>query len=423
MKKIVSIIALQLMTYSCFSQIVRNENAGFAIHPGHTAAQPDHWTFIWQNNDCYAFNNPWAPGGPVDNDVPGWTISHGHPLVSHISDATCMGLEYSLEDGCGHGIAATYKFQAGISYSVIIGFCPDDPIKKTDFTKGSLQIKMTKTHPGGRNMIYCCDPVPYTPISQPVGTVTNSNFNRAYNRFDFTASQNFDFLMVYPEQYLPGNKTRAYINFVNIYRNGCIPEKYITGNFIPDENYTYYENLYAGSIHGGPTLTAVDPSKRVDFVAKDKILIQNNFYASAFDGNYFVAQIYKNLCGVPAPPQQKTTEESENISDIKNDLLSSPTQLSSFGMQKDNFIAKETSLGLSTVYPNPNGGSFKLQIPFSDNCELTIVNMIGTVVYKTILKGESTKQIQMDDKLPVGNYTIYVKGENFNHVEKLVITK
>ncbi len=244
MKKIVLIIALQLLAYSSFSQMVRNENAGFAIHPGHTAAQPDHWTFIWQNNDCYAFDPP----PQVTGDVPGWTVSHGHPLPRHNSDVACMGLEHNLEANCGHGVAAIYHFEQGQHYKVILGFCPDVPGAVTDLSHGDVKLRLTQSHPNGRTFNQCCDAIPNPPNSWDLGFISSRDLagGRQF-QFTFQADKDYDYLMVFPEQSLSGvSPTRAIIQFVNVYQF-CEENKTVIGDYISNEHNDFYQNIYARS--------------------------------------------------------------------------------------------------------------------------------------------------------------------------------
>jgi hypothetical protein len=75
------------------------------------------------------------------------------------------------------------------------------------------------------------------------------------------------------------------------------------------------------------------------------------------------------------------------------------------------------------IHPNPTTGSFTIQLPVAEDCEVRITNIMGATVYQSSMKGEQKKQIQLDGGLPAGNYTLQLRGKTINHIEKLVLTK
>jgi len=77
-----------------------------------------------------------------------------------------------------------------------------------------------------------------------------------------------------------------------------------------------------------------------------------------------------------------------------------------------------------SIYPNPNSGSFTLNLDVNDEVVIKMVNAIGEVVYlseKVTLNGQFIQTIELD--LPNGVYYFKVEGNSTNLVEKIVISK
>lgn len=79
--------------------------------------------------------------------------------------------------------------------------------------------------------------------------------------------------------------------------------------------------------------------------------------------------------------------------------------------------------GYISIYPNPNNGTFTISIPEGGDYDMKVVSIVGVTVYETRLKDERKREIQLEDKLPPGNYTVHLIGKDVNYIEKLVIVK
>ncbi len=77
-----------------------------------------------------------------------------------------------------------------------------------------------------------------------------------------------------------------------------------------------------------------------------------------------------------------------------------------------------------SIYPNPNSGSFTLNLDVNDEVVIKMVNALGEVFYlseKINLNGQTIKTIELD--LPNGIYYFKVEGNRTNLIEKIVISK
>lgn len=95
-------------------------------------------------------------------------------------------------------------------------------------------------------------------------------------------------------------------------------------------------------------------------------------------------------------------------------------------MQKSQQLKKKSSISnLSniTIHPNPTTGQLNITMPAPGDYDVKITNMLGVVVYQGKLKDEQHKQIQLENNLPSGNYTVQITGKEVNHIEKITLTR
>ena len=76
-----------------------------------------------------------------------------------------------------------------------------------------------------------------------------------------------------------------------------------------------------------------------------------------------------------------------------------------------------------SITPNPTTGQLNITMPAQGDYEIKITNMLGVVVYQGKLKDEQQKQIQLENNLPSGNYTVQITGKEVNHIEKITLTR
>ncbi len=409
MKKIIFLIAIKLA--ACYdihaqNQYIINENYNFLNHAADINHTPSsHSTYVWQNNDCFTIDPPGFDG----RDLPHWTVSHGYPNgIRHISDALCLGLEDVLEDNCGHGIAAVCNFEAGRQYSVISSFCFQDengnPLN--NLANGVVRFKLTQHHPAGRKWQFCCDKIPSLSgnVNQLAGSINQSNFNFQFNRIDFTAINEYNFLMVYPEQTTPGTRTSINLNAVKIFKH-CLDYGIIAGDYIQPKWHTHYKYIQSGSV-GSPSVSKINPNGKTVYQASKSILLTNNFEAKTNSGNYFVAEIVSFMCDIPTSAFNKNNESNST----------------EYNLIEGNKI-RNVQLLLTKIHPNPTTGQLNITMPAPGDYDVKITNMLGVVVYQGKLKDEQQKQVQLDANLPSGNYTVQITGKEVNHIEKITLTR
>jgi hypothetical protein len=132
---------------------------------------------------------------------------------------------------------------------------------------------------------------------------------------------------------------------------------------------------------------------------------QPGFLADVSGGSYFLAEIKSCEPDAFLPTENFTIE--------KNAYSNNATSPVSHVMNAN---------GVS-VYPNPTSGSFTVQVPQKGVYQLNVTNMLGEVVYRSEIENDRKKEIQLDQALPSGNYTIHINGGNLRHVQKLTILK
>lgn len=82
-----------------------------------------------------------------------------------------------------------------------------------------------------------------------------------------------------------------------------------------------------------------------------------------------------------------------------------------------------TLSGVLTIYPNPNTGTFIIELPDNGSYEIRVMNMVGSTVYETVMKNERKKEITLNRLLPAGNYTIQISNSNARYIEKLSVVR
>jgi|GEM_PF-5836689 len=94
--------------------------------------------------------------------------------------------------------------------------------------------------------------------------------------------------------------------------------------------------------------------------------------------------------------------------------------LNNFSVKPNNTSPFRTDI---TIHPNPTTGQLNITMPAQGDYEIKITNMLGVVVYQGKLKDERQKQIQLENNLPSGNYTVQITGKEVNHIEKITLTR
>lgn len=73
------------------------------------------------------------------------------------------------------------------------------------------------------------------------------------------------------------------------------------------------------------------------------------------------------------------------------------------------------------IYPNPNEGSFSLQMPPEDG-EVLVSDMLGATLYRRALKGSALVQIELS-QLSAGTYVVQFRSHGLQLVERIIVTQ
>lgn len=157
--------------------------------------------------------------------------------------------------------------------------------------------------------------------------------------------------------------------------------------YIEDDSSDYYISAYSDSL-------LLDSLAKYVYGSGDSDLI--SWYHNMFDTSYNDSSINKLH------------------SDFNNSQLTK-------SKKQTRYIP--TASGYISIYPNPNNGTFTISIPEGGDYDMKVVSIVGVTVYETRLKDERKREIQLEDKLPPGNYTVHLIGKDVNYIEKLVIVK
>jgi hypothetical protein len=74
------------------------------------------------------------------------------------------------------------------------------------------------------------------------------------------------------------------------------------------------------------------------------------------------------------------------------------------------------------IYPNPNNGKFALSVPDNIYGEISIYNMLGTVVYKTILNTDNTCTMNLPE-LDNGLYYLRYDSNKGHYSREFIVEK
>lgn len=87
----------------------------------------------------------------------------------------------------------------------------------------------------------------------------------------------------------------------------------------------------------------------------------------------------------------------------------------------------ELAIGSMLIYPNPTGGIFSCSFNLSliEEANLIVTNILGEIVYEQILPGIFYGQkINLDlSRMAEGTYLLYLRNDQINQVQKLIIQK
>lgn len=373
--------------------------------------------------------------GTVIQILPNWYTTHGTPrFFSTDPDAIYM------EDigRRGEGIIGSYPFKQGVTYTIHLGVSsvtnPGNIVMVAGNGSWPFDGNCYNYCNGGSNEFHGKSPITFSPsakqewVLNPLGGVGLSTVVVGDNAFTFTPTKrDQDWITLYPFdiQAIGCETSSITVDYIWINRD-CKGDKYISE--FPNSSIYYntepymcyqYEHIYAGSKFGSSSIANTN-GQTAQLYASKSVLLENNIIIAPTTGNHFLANIDKTSCSYfPNNLDNGSASKGFASDDLKIDtaILNATER----AMQELNNV-QNTAFNFD-VYPNPTTGSFTIQLPIAEDCEVRITNIMGATVYQSSMKGEQKKQIQLDGGLPAGNYTLQLRGKTINHIEKLVLTK
>jgi hypothetical protein len=154
------------------------------------------------------------------------------------------------------------------------------------------------------------------------------------------------------------------------------------------------------TIAGDGSVVSFENGSFVDLVARESIDLLPGVHA--FPGSYMHVRITSDdtLCNGDGPAEISYDSTLGTLNSLNND--------------------KTYPEAVFRIYPNPNNGSFALQIMnHSGPGEVTIMNIAGKLIYRTRVPDNQEHWVNLD--LRRGLYFVTVRGENVLLTKKLIV--
>ena len=122
---------------------------------------------------------------------------------------------------------------------------------------------------------------------------------------------------------------------------------------------------------------------------------------------------------------------TSNVEDPSNlesgDYTVTITDANGCTFERDAFVDSQLGVlenGFSfTIYPNPSNGVFNVQLlNFEDEVEVEIVDVTGRVVYRSVNKGQSLFNVDLNEKAD-GTYFFRISSGDFETTKKIILRK
>ena len=80
--------------------------------------------------------------------------------------------------------------------------------------------------------------------------------------------------------------------------------------------------------------------------------------------------------------------------------------------------------GLMSIYPNPNAGSFYLELlNYSGELDMEVYNMAGQLIHKELLMSNRNFARKFDLRLTTGIYMVHLSGDGYSDTKKVVVER
>lgn len=430
---------------------------------------------LYGGTDCFEGWRNTSKGTP---DVyPNTTVPDGvHMLGAHHTWASeplpAGGNTTSICEGIYH----PYNFQNGYSYNIKVGITTLDRIATngTHITGTDVAIQIWGINNlANYNMIplippfdnpafnpnYLTTPGNPAPLYQRVllgeyivnsTSAASTGPNGAFptggyilnKQWSFTTAQFtsniYDEIMITAHDYTtvvgPTNRARLIVDYIEVCPN-------VGGDIVYDKNWpnnpilpltTDEYSITAGdpdpsiSVIPGALGIAVDIFSNTIFRARYTNLIPN-FIAAPEVNYYFLVEGKDEGCpqtGYPYPSSlSKPGKSTKDDITIVDEIFLQSSYPDPTTQKRKQYQNLHNPIHNLSIHPNPSTGIVTVLMPQTGSYTIRVMNIVGSTVYEGKMEGEQRKQIQLDQHLPPGNYTIHINGDGLRHIEKLVITK
>lgn len=370
-----------------------------------------------QATGCQTFTRLPNPNIPQNTPcIPNnWFRTHGSPRAIGFVNGTGYN-DYEMEmwshrdigsAPIGDGVVAKHTFTPGVTYYIHV---------QASMGTGWLKIWLVdNTQLNSETPLNSCEEsLPNVPTANKVHVAdlasTSSNTYTVKITVPQQANGNtWDKLWIYPEA-LEGDYTSVYIETVYVFdEDPCGQDIVYSYTGFPTPSGVYYEKSFtAGS--NGSGVTFANPNGSTTWRAAKTELIPNFEADMTGTENFFMVVAEECWSGynIYTPPYSKPKKNS-TTSSFENKFSEANSKI----INKSNI----------ELYPNPNSGSFTLELPTKGSYEVQVVTMIGTTIYKHTFNGTQKAKIQLDNNLPDGNYSVHIIGDGMRHIEKISVIR
>ncbi len=381
-----------LFCYSCVhGQLM--QNGDFSINGGNIS-EPG----------CFDINSGGLPGLYIDDNpavFPNWRITHGSPHFYYLYYNSNEILLFNSQ-GAGEGIVGGYPFVQGNEYIFNIGIA------------GGVNPASFKVYLGKGAKPYTDDCVvtcygeyngkrPLIPLFNSF-LVPTTNIDVGDNVFTLTASDNYEWVWIY--YYNPDECDEATLLTHVFISPKCKEDLYLTQSTIPNNYYTGYKRITAGS--GTSSMSAINNGAHLE--ASQLVVLNRSFSAQATIGNPFIAEVNLLSCdnnGIYSRPAKR--EDLEFKIEIPLNGLNNGGS--------DQILASNMDVHIS---PNPTSDKVEIHVSDYSNITVSLTKIDGTVLQTWKARG-AIETISLW-KYPSGIYLIKISGPGQEIVRKIVKT-
>lgn len=350
----------------------------------------------------------------------GWIRSHGSPqLKSYLWDSYKNIYHYyyymwNYNSSQGEGMFKAFNFSSGSTYTVDISFF-------TSHAQGKILVYAASGLSQGPSG--CGSAIPTSSVQkQLIYEYTGFTNGWAYSSITFTANANYNQIWIYPV-----NNSSAQLDIgvesLSICGSLCATSIVYNNGNIPI-GITKKGTIYAGSSAGtgGSGVVSAQQNQVTQLIGIKEVILLPSFQAIPGTGELRISNdtcldistrkvnVFKKL---PTPTAFRI-EPTHELYLTSTDM--SPAISKTIDKKVDSLFKIYPSISNGTVY-------IKSPITLRENIEISIYDVTGKEVYKSIRSHNQTNHIVNCHQLTNGIYIIKIKNRDINISSKIVISK